>query len=153
MFLEELTISVNNNNNNVIYCTSLDFGAKKGKIVGFSRFVPATTLTVRSIPRPPPCKIYMRQKSQKAVKKKKKKNFAEHRMVTKNERDMMGGKSIVKTICSICFEDLKPLAQDLQAISVCGHVFHEPWSLSLSLSLSLNIIFMYVSYYIYKCMS
>ena len=72
MFLEELTISVNNNNNNVIYCTSLDFGAKKGKIVGFSRFVPATTLTVRSIPRPPPCKIYMRQKSQKAVKKKKK---------------------------------------------------------------------------------
>ena len=59
-------------------------------------------------------------------------------MVTKNERDMvgLGGKSIVKTICSICFEDLKPLAQDLQAISVCGHVFHEPWSLTLSLSLS-----------------
>ena len=84
----------------------------------------------------------MRQKSQKAVKKKKKNNFAEHRMVTKNERDMMGGKSIVKTICSICFEDLKPLAQDLQAISVCGHVFHEPWSLSLSL-IEYNILCIY----------
>lgn len=73
-------------------------------------------------------------------------------MVTiKYERDMVGGKRIVKTICSICFEDLKPFAQDLQAISICGHVFHEPWSLSLSLSL--NIIIMNVSYYIYKCMS
>ena len=61
----------------MIYCISLDFGAKKGKIVGFSRFVPATTLTVRSIPRPPPCKIYMRQKSQKAVKKKKKKKISQ----------------------------------------------------------------------------
>ncbi|XP_076897188.1 uncharacterized protein LOC143550428 isoform X2 [Bidens hawaiensis] len=30
-----------------------------------------------------------------------------------------------KTICSICFEDLKPTVEDLQAISVCGHVFHE----------------------------
>ncbi|KAG6427176.1 hypothetical protein SASPL_111416 [Salvia splendens] len=31
----------------------------------------------------------------------------------------------VKTICSICFEDLKPIVEDLQSISVCGHVFHE----------------------------
>ncbi|XP_043715562.1 uncharacterized protein LOC122663956 isoform X2 [Telopea speciosissima] len=30
-----------------------------------------------------------------------------------------------KTICSICFEDLKPIEEDLQAISICGHVFHE----------------------------
>ncbi|XP_073148062.1 uncharacterized protein [Henckelia pumila] len=30
-----------------------------------------------------------------------------------------------KTICSICYEDLKPIAEDLQSISVCGHVFHE----------------------------
>ncbi|KAI3741332.1 hypothetical protein L1987_59004 [Smallanthus sonchifolius] len=30
-----------------------------------------------------------------------------------------------KTICSICYEDLKPIAEDLQAISICGHVFHE----------------------------
>ncbi|XP_042480449.1 uncharacterized protein LOC122061291 isoform X2 [Macadamia integrifolia] len=30
-----------------------------------------------------------------------------------------------KTICSICFEDLKPIVEDLQAISICGHVFHE----------------------------
>ncbi|KAL8192342.1 hypothetical protein R6Q57_027527 [Mikania cordata] len=30
-----------------------------------------------------------------------------------------------KTICSICYEDLKPIVEDLQAISVCGHVFHE----------------------------
>ncbi|XP_057780411.1 uncharacterized protein LOC130998980 [Salvia miltiorrhiza] len=33
--------------------------------------------------------------------------------------------SFAKTICSICFEDLKPLVEDLQSISVCGHVFHE----------------------------
>ena len=70
-------------------------------------------------------------------------------MVTKNERDMvgLGGKSIVKTICSICFEDLKPLAQDLQAISVCGHVFHEPWSLSLSLSSNI-IFYVYIILYL-----
>ncbi|MCL7042113.1 hypothetical protein MKW94_000936 [Papaver nudicaule] len=30
-----------------------------------------------------------------------------------------------KTICTICYEDLKPLVEDLQAISICGHVFHE----------------------------
>ncbi|CAH9128035.1 unnamed protein product [Cuscuta epithymum] len=30
-----------------------------------------------------------------------------------------------KTICSICFEDLKPIVEDLQSISLCGHVFHE----------------------------
>ncbi|KAJ8900457.1 hypothetical protein K2173_025234 [Erythroxylum novogranatense] len=28
-------------------------------------------------------------------------------------------------ICSICYEDLKPIVEDLQAISICGHVFHE----------------------------
>nr|POE83757.1 e3 ubiquitin-protein ligase rnf5 [Quercus suber] len=38
---------------------------------------------------------------------------------------MVGGTSIGKTICSICYEDLKPLVEDLQAISICGHVFHE----------------------------
>ncbi|KAJ7962461.1 E3 ubiquitin-protein ligase TRAIP-like [Quillaja saponaria] len=30
-----------------------------------------------------------------------------------------------KTICSICYEDLKPIVEDLQSISICGHVFHE----------------------------
>ncbi|XP_050387629.1 uncharacterized protein LOC126803935 [Argentina anserina] len=30
-----------------------------------------------------------------------------------------------KTICSICYEDLRPVAEDLQSISLCGHVFHE----------------------------
>ncbi|KAK0580383.1 hypothetical protein LWI29_001232 [Acer saccharum] len=30
-----------------------------------------------------------------------------------------------KTICSICYEDLKPNVEDLQVISICGHVFHE----------------------------
>ncbi|KAL3622161.1 hypothetical protein CASFOL_033572 [Castilleja foliolosa] len=33
--------------------------------------------------------------------------------------------SFGKTICSICYEDLKPLTEDLQSISICGHVFHE----------------------------
>ncbi|XP_021969650.1 uncharacterized protein LOC110864808 isoform X3 [Helianthus annuus] len=28
-------------------------------------------------------------------------------------------------ICSICHEDLNPTVEDLQAISICGHVFHE----------------------------
>ncbi|KAI7733660.1 hypothetical protein M8C21_028603, partial [Ambrosia artemisiifolia] len=30
-----------------------------------------------------------------------------------------------KTICSICHEHLKPIVENLQAISICGHVFHE----------------------------
>ncbi|KAK4802749.1 hypothetical protein SAY86_000952 [Trapa natans] len=30
-----------------------------------------------------------------------------------------------RAICSICYEDLKPVVEDLQAVSVCGHVFHE----------------------------
>ncbi|KAL7158813.1 hypothetical protein ABFS83_02G168000 [Erythranthe nasuta] len=33
--------------------------------------------------------------------------------------------SFSKTICSICYEDLKPSIEDLQSISICGHVFHE----------------------------
>ncbi|XP_059634266.1 uncharacterized protein LOC132276712 [Cornus florida] len=39
---------------------------------------------------------------------------------------MVGGNnSFAKTICSICYEDLKPIVEDLQSISICGHVFHE----------------------------
>ncbi|XP_071722670.1 uncharacterized protein [Rutidosis leptorrhynchoides] len=30
-----------------------------------------------------------------------------------------------KAICSICYEYLKPIVEDLQSISICGHVFHE----------------------------
>ncbi|XP_030540940.1 uncharacterized protein LOC115748564 [Rhodamnia argentea] len=37
----------------------------------------------------------------------------------------MAGDGKSKTICSICFEDLKPIIEDLQAIPICGHVFHE----------------------------
>ncbi|GMQ07504.1 hypothetical protein CsSME_00051663 [Camellia sinensis var. sinensis] len=38
---------------------------------------------------------------------------------------MVCGNTFVKTICSICYEDLKPIVKDLQSISICGHVFHE----------------------------
>lgn len=55
----------------MIYCISLDFGAKKGKIVGFSRFVPATTSTVRSIPHPHRVK-YIWDRSHRRLWKKKK---------------------------------------------------------------------------------
>ncbi|XP_020578991.1 E3 ubiquitin-protein ligase TRAIP-like [Phalaenopsis equestris] len=30
-----------------------------------------------------------------------------------------------KAICTICFEDLKPITEDLQTLPICGHVFHE----------------------------
>ncbi|KAF3441575.1 hypothetical protein FNV43_RR15489 [Rhamnella rubrinervis] len=30
-----------------------------------------------------------------------------------------------KAICSICYEDLLPIVEDLQVVSICGHVFHE----------------------------
>ncbi|CAA7393075.1 unnamed protein product [Spirodela intermedia] len=33
--------------------------------------------------------------------------------------------NIGRAICPICYEDLKPVVEDLQSISVCGHVFHE----------------------------
>ncbi|XP_004289525.1 PREDICTED: uncharacterized protein LOC101309683 [Fragaria vesca subsp. vesca] len=33
--------------------------------------------------------------------------------------------SFSKAICSICHKDLDPFADDLQAIFICGHVFHE----------------------------
>ncbi|GAB2271754.1 hypothetical protein Dimus_006584 [Dionaea muscipula] len=36
-----------------------------------------------------------------------------------------GGDTFAKTICTICYEDLKPIVEDLQVISLCGHVFHE----------------------------
>ncbi|KDP28563.1 hypothetical protein JCGZ_14334 [Jatropha curcas] len=38
---------------------------------------------------------------------------------------VINGNFFAKTICSICYEDLKPSLEDLQAISICGHVFHE----------------------------
>ncbi|RZC89269.1 hypothetical protein C5167_030964 [Papaver somniferum] len=28
-------------------------------------------------------------------------------------------------VCMVCFEDLKPLSENLQVISICGHVFHQ----------------------------
>ncbi|CAN1148374.1 hypothetical protein LINPERPRIM_LOCUS38053 [Linum perenne] len=37
----------------------------------------------------------------------------------------MTSHSFAKTICSICYEDLKPIVEDIQAISICGHVLHE----------------------------
>ncbi|CAL5428394.1 unnamed protein product [Camellia sinensis] len=36
-----------------------------------------------------------------------------------------GGSAIAKPICSICYEDLNPIIEDLQSISICGHVFHK----------------------------
>lgn len=30
-----------------------------------------------------------------------------------------------KVICAICYEDVKPVIEDLQSVSLCGHVFHE----------------------------
>ncbi|KAG6467835.1 uncharacterized protein LOC122034753 [Zingiber officinale] len=36
-----------------------------------------------------------------------------------------GATSSSKPICAICYEDLKPLAEHLQCIPVCGHVLHE----------------------------
>ncbi|CAA7017399.1 unnamed protein product [Microthlaspi erraticum] len=38
---------------------------------------------------------------------------------------MAGENAAASAICSICYEDLKPVAENLQAISACGHVFHE----------------------------
>ncbi|KAH7692365.1 TRAF-interacting protein [Dioscorea alata] len=35
------------------------------------------------------------------------------------------GVGVQKPLCSICYEDLKPIIEDLQSISLCGHVFHE----------------------------
>ncbi|KAK1376183.1 Potyviral helper component protease-interacting protein 1 [Heracleum sosnowskyi] len=37
----------------------------------------------------------------------------------------MNNNPFAKMICTICFEDLKPNVEDLQSISICGHVFHE----------------------------
>ncbi|CAL5414779.1 unnamed protein product [Camellia sinensis] len=36
-----------------------------------------------------------------------------------------GGSTIAKPICSIYYEDLNPIIEDLQSISICGHVFYE----------------------------
>ncbi|XP_028769312.1 E3 ubiquitin-protein ligase TRAIP isoform X2 [Neltuma alba] len=35
------------------------------------------------------------------------------------------GGDFAGTICSICYEVLKPITEDLQSINICGHVFHE----------------------------
>ncbi|CAN8248158.1 unnamed protein product [Cochlearia groenlandica] len=38
---------------------------------------------------------------------------------------MAGENAAASAICSICYEDLKPVVENLQSISACGHVFHE----------------------------
>ncbi|XP_015582908.2 uncharacterized protein LOC8286683 isoform X1 [Ricinus communis] len=43
----------------------------------------------------------------------------------KHQNMVINANSFAKTICSICYDDLKPIVEDLQAISICGHVFHE----------------------------
>lgn len=40
---------------------------------------------------------------------------------------MAGENAAGNAICSICYEDLKPVVENLQSISACGHVFHELW--------------------------
>ncbi|XP_028118357.1 CBS domain-containing protein CBSCBSPB1-like [Camellia sinensis] len=39
-----------------------------------------------------------------------------------------GGSTIARPICSICYEDLNPIIEGIQSISICGHVFYELWS-------------------------
>ncbi|GER57418.1 RING/U-box superfamily protein [Striga asiatica] len=48
-------------------------------------------------------------------------------MVGLNDNDSANANrnSFAKTICSICYEDFKPLTEDLQSISVCGHQWFE----------------------------
>ncbi|PIN20176.1 putative E3 ubiquitin ligase [Handroanthus impetiginosus] len=46
-------------------------------------------------------------------------------MVGGSNNENANSSSFAKTICSICYEDLKPITEDLQSISICGHVFHE----------------------------
>ena len=70
-------------------------------------------------------------------KKPKQKQKQEHRE-TGRVIEMVGDTSFGKTICSICYEDLKPLSEYLQAITPCGHVFHEHWSVSLSMNIFIN---------------
>ncbi|XP_047149586.1 E3 ubiquitin-protein ligase trul-1-like [Vigna umbellata] len=38
---------------------------------------------------------------------------------------MVDGGEFAGTICSICYEPLNPITEDLQSVSICGHVFHE----------------------------
>ncbi|KAG5607018.1 hypothetical protein H5410_028510 [Solanum commersonii] len=38
---------------------------------------------------------------------------------------MVGVNSFGKTICSICYEDLNPIIEDLQAVTICGHQWFE----------------------------
>lgn len=70
-----------------------------------------------------------------------------HRAETKSMSSNSSG-AFGKSICSICYEDLNPILEDLQAISICGHVFHELWFLPLSPSFislphrqSFNLVF------------
>ncbi|CAB4300492.1 unnamed protein product [Prunus armeniaca] len=38
---------------------------------------------------------------------------------------MVNCNAFSKTICSLCYKDFDPIVEDLQVISICGHVFHE----------------------------
>ncbi|XP_027907072.1 uncharacterized protein LOC114166524 [Vigna unguiculata] len=38
---------------------------------------------------------------------------------------MVDGGEFAGTICSICYDPLNPITEDLQSVSICGHVFHE----------------------------
>jgi len=60
-------------------------------------------------------------KRQQRNAKKESQTHSDRAMVTNPNN------SFAKTICSICYEDLKPTIEDLQSISICGHVFHELW--------------------------
>ncbi|BBG97585.1 RING/U-box superfamily protein [Prunus dulcis] len=38
---------------------------------------------------------------------------------------MVNCNAFSKTICSLCYKDFDPIVEDLQVISICGHVYHE----------------------------
>lgn len=45
---------------------------------------------------------------------------------TAREKEMVDDDGdFVGTICSICYEGLNPITEDLQSVTICGHVFHE----------------------------
>ena len=98
-------------------------------------FPPSEILTLRHISNSPslfPLFFFSRQKKSVATKQHSHRERTVHRSVQFNYPPaplamVDSGSDFAGIICSICYEPLNPINEDLQSVSICGHVFHELW--------------------------
>ncbi|TKY63976.1 girdin protein [Spatholobus suberectus] len=88
-------------------------------------FPPSQKLTLRHLSNSPSLPRYFFSRKKKTRKQHTHRETQPLVQFNDPPQEMVDGVEFAGTICSICYEPLNPVSEDLQSVSICGHVFHE----------------------------